>query len=587
MDVTERNFTAALDILRLHLPDTAFASFDLEFSGLGTERPSPLDTPAIRYETAVRDATQHAPLQFGLSLFKEREEGSVKEWHVISFNFNLYPRAVYYPERSRYPLYDRFVNMQSSSVKFLMEHGFNFDKCLRGGVSWLSKELEQAFLQHVIQDMKRRRNKPSATHKDLSVTKEQRKELDRIDDIIRTWKEKQSSAEQAAREDDAMVPKTIISLPGPPRERKQVFDMIRDKHDTVFAKARVTQQGLRLLVELYDDAGKAKAKYEEQLVQDAQELVSRATAFRYVIDSLVSSQIPLVVHNGLMDITKVYANYIAPLPPTLEEFKQGLRENFGVVYDTAWMAELLCRDIDGLRGELGKIRGISEMLKAVKKHAAKKELVTGDIRSYIPVCTRREKNGTDEDLGFLVRGEQDEAEKDVFGFGGYAREGEYEHEAGYDALETGRLFVAMREFGVMERAKNKIFVGSCGGYMRIDVEGGTADVNEWFDRDVVVVKGMEGGEGGGQRFRKCVHSLVRGSGFDGARSAILSAGDDVFVVVFEKKKKVKAEVEQMEVDKGTGLERVFANGQEMGLEVVRYGRSALGMGWGSKRRRLA
>ena len=82
------------------------------------------------------------PLQFGLTLFreierKENNDHQVPLWEMLPFKFALCPRAVFRDRGSKYPIRDRVMQVQASSVEFLCRNGFDFQKSFSEGVSWL------------------------------------------------------------------------------------------------------------------------------------------------------------------------------------------------------------------------------------------------------------------------------------------------------------------------------------------------------------------------------------------------------------------------------------------------------------------
>ena len=82
------------------------------------------------------------PLQFGLTLFREIERKENKDhqvplWEMLLFKFALCPRAVFRDRGSKYPIRDRVMQVQASSVEFLCRNGFDFQKSFSEGVSWL------------------------------------------------------------------------------------------------------------------------------------------------------------------------------------------------------------------------------------------------------------------------------------------------------------------------------------------------------------------------------------------------------------------------------------------------------------------
>jgi poly(A)-specific ribonuclease len=83
-----------------------------------------------------RSAQKFLVSQFGLSTFKY----SNGEYTAKTYNFNIYPR--------KFMNFDKRFACQASSLEFLTEHKFDFNKFIYDGVGYLSLE-QQASMKEV------------------------------------------------------------------------------------------------------------------------------------------------------------------------------------------------------------------------------------------------------------------------------------------------------------------------------------------------------------------------------------------------------------------------------------------------------
>ena len=132
MDVTRDNFEASLDALADAIADPHFAfwSFDLEFTGLNASSATTfdlLDTPSDRFSKVHESCRHMTVLQYGVCCFAFNP--STRRWTARPFNFWLFPDA----GRGT----DAVFSCQASSMAFLADCGFDFNKAIRRGVPFV------------------------------------------------------------------------------------------------------------------------------------------------------------------------------------------------------------------------------------------------------------------------------------------------------------------------------------------------------------------------------------------------------------------------------------------------------------------
>lgn len=69
------------------------------------------------------------------------------------------------------------------------------------------------------------------------------------------------------------------------------------------------------------------------------------TIFRNIFQDILTQKIPIVVHNGLLDLIFLYQSFYAEIPSTLSVFIADATEMFqGGVYDTKFIADFISRE---------------------------------------------------------------------------------------------------------------------------------------------------------------------------------------------------------------------------------------------------
>jgi poly(A)-specific ribonuclease len=112
---------------------------------VGLSRPvngyRPTDDLATRYEKISQSSREFAIIQFGLACFKWDTD---KQAYVAKpFNFYIFPNGE--PRESG----ERFFTCSSSSLTFLMECKFDFNKMIKEGISYLTEEETEAYLERI------------------------------------------------------------------------------------------------------------------------------------------------------------------------------------------------------------------------------------------------------------------------------------------------------------------------------------------------------------------------------------------------------------------------------------------------------
>ncbi|CAB4014879.1 RNA-directed DNA polymerase from mobile element jockey, partial [Paramuricea clavata] len=130
------NFEDVLPQIEKALQESEFVAIDTEFTGLAvneSQRPSLFDTPCERYMKLKRMVGQFLVCQFGISAFIKSQEYP-NTYEARTFNFHLFP--------SSFGQIDVRFTCQASSLEFLCNHKFDFNKFVYEGISFLNKNQE-------------------------------------------------------------------------------------------------------------------------------------------------------------------------------------------------------------------------------------------------------------------------------------------------------------------------------------------------------------------------------------------------------------------------------------------------------------
>jgi len=361
VNVTKANFLEQSNDLIANLPNAAFVAIDEEMTGISipdTPRPPKDDTPEQRYNTLKQVPERYSIIQFGIAIFLRKGDGTQNEFDVKRYNFYLFPSSN-----------AREVNLNPSSIEFLQEHGMDFNRWMKGGIPYCTTakatEFVEKYRKRALSLLKESDTKPSPACK-------RKVELTRPEDInfharsmasLREW----IDSARATTNDEG----TSFLLPPANRFlRRALYESIEQEYPSlILEKCHNSQiRVLRLTPEekLVRRERQRKEAFEHFVAQELgfwRVFYALSQANRGMLDvessivfaankddvnlktghlgkasKIQHSQIPIVVHNGLMDILFSFTHFHNPLLPTsYHECKQLISEYFPLLYDTKVM----------------------------------------------------------------------------------------------------------------------------------------------------------------------------------------------------------------------------------------------------------
>ncbi|CAI5728159.1 unnamed protein product [Peronospora destructor] len=386
MNVTRHNFSKCLSELQkdLKLPTCRFVAIDTEFTGLSPnelEREQYLDTLEERYRKVKRAGESFLITQFGLSTVHLNKKN---QFHIKTWNFYIFPR----PYGS---LDERFL-CQASSLQFLSDHGFDFNKFIGDGIAFVNLSTTAAMKKR----LKCRIDGLTTINKNLQLSDDGVAFQKQVKEQLDQW-----IADGAKKGEKLLVPTT-----------NSFYSMI--VHETARARASyLYSEGVEGGVEVSYVSKKIKDERIAAKVKEMEHEMDDAIGFSKVIEALSESKLPVVGHNALLDFVYVFHQFYKPLPDTLAEFKSQLLELFPTIYDTKHVT---------LRSPLGE-KLTSTSLSSLFEYM--RENVKPEPKNLIP-----------SDKRFDTYREALKAEVD-------GNESFLCHEAGFDAFMTAVCFLGL------------------------------------------------------------------------------------------------------------------------------------------------
>ncbi|KAK9508626.1 hypothetical protein O3M35_006146 [Rhynocoris fuscipes] len=315
MDVTNSNFKELLPEIKDAINSASFICVDGEFTGLSNgDNVTCFDTPAEYYAKIRSGALDFLFVQFGLSAFKKEESG--KRYSNKTYNFYLFPRQINRHARDR-----RFL-CQASSLAFLAEHDFDFNKLFKEGIPYMTQSDEDHFREVMAEKQKWKEANANASNNKIPVPS---KFQATVNQAVNSIKE---LLEPHFKKNEVKVEKCSGFV------RKLVYqamdDEIKSSKLTLETQNGVLVARKGISKEQLEKEKQEKANKEEEEIEDA-------VGFSKVVRLLSQSGKLIIGHNMLLDICHIVHTFLDPLPKNYQEFKEMVHTLFPNLVDTKYM----------------------------------------------------------------------------------------------------------------------------------------------------------------------------------------------------------------------------------------------------------
>ncbi|KAF9901404.1 hypothetical protein EC991_006203 [Linnemannia zychae] len=309
MEIIRENFQRELPYIKEAISECEFIAIDAEFSGLHTEpnRRTQNTTLEEGYEDLRKSASKFLTIQIGISTFKfDPSNGS---YLAKPFNIFVFPTTL-----TGYSPQGRCFLTEASSLDFLAKNRFDFNKWVYQGVHYMTKDEEEIYVRE--------------------RTKAVNNEMDNI-------------AVDAA---NAVWIQEVIHRIGEWKNSKNALNFINIQTNNAYQRRLVYQEVRRHWPTELNARGQAghinvtKITEKELEIQqqqrqaDLQREIESSRGFREVIDILSACKKPIVGHNIVVDLAYILAQFVGPLPQTVEGYKKMIHKTFPTVMDTKYVS---------------------------------------------------------------------------------------------------------------------------------------------------------------------------------------------------------------------------------------------------------
>ncbi|CAG9786357.1 unnamed protein product [Diatraea saccharalis] len=313
MEVTRKNFKKALPLVNESIGKADFLAIDAEFTGLMNGRDVSLfDSPSEYYNRLYNGASEFLPIQYGICAFYWNEEK--KHYMNDAYNFYLFPRR---------PGPEKIFMCQSSSLDFLASQGFDFNKLIKEGISYMTEANESR-----LRDILTERQKNYSVEKDLISIPEQHKQ--QISDICKRVRKFLDDKDAECMEIDRC--NNFV--------RRLLFQELAQFKSEAFVETKILENQNRVLkVTRLKEGDDITSKDNEKKEKEWEE-VEDAVGFSKVVRMISQSGKLVIGHNMLLDVLHTLNHFFQPLPEDYPSFKEFAHCMFPRLLDTKYMSSL-------------------------------------------------------------------------------------------------------------------------------------------------------------------------------------------------------------------------------------------------------
>lgn len=385
VEVTKENFNRLLPTILSSIETSDFYAIDTELTGLcssKTHRYSSFDDLQARYLKVRDSAVNFGILQVGLSCFRWLR--SKKKWGHTTFSFFVFPDT-----GSTVSSNDKKFTCQISSINFLSQNGFDFNKSFKEGIPYLNQLEEKMFrdscgLNNDGENLSKQNKNPI-----IELKNKDKEFIDGICKLIDEWLKVEDLNEK------------LLLPPANSYQRLLIHQQIDIKYKNLTAQKKYIDGKTFLTLSKIDN--------REERREEKMGILDNLMGFRKVWDHMVTSGKPLIGHNCFLDLCQLYCKLAEPLPHEYLEFKSKLNQIFPVIYDTKYLcltlsffkesqSNSLCDLFDYFKKNISD-KLISKAIDEVQFHDAGFDAYsTGAVFIYFNHFTRKQdSSGKDDD----------------------------------------------------------------------------------------------------------------------------------------------------------------------------------------------
>ncbi|XP_069669242.1 pre-piRNA 3'-exonuclease trimmer-like isoform X2 [Periplaneta americana] len=313
-EITRHNFEEKYNEVVEHLKNATVIAVDTEFTGLLSDpeyKPSLFDTGNERYKKLRLSIEQFLVMEVGITTFRCIEDEY--KFEANRYTFYIFPRS--------FASVDNKFMCQASSLEFLCQNNFDFNKFVYDGIPYLNKQQEV----HIRKEL----NEGSLFRNvERTFSMEDEKCVQALCSRVAEWC-------ASAVLGDVLHPEDVVLCQGDERLSYVMHKELRQRFPNIWTYPEKGRVRIEKVSENQRKILEENMNSDKSLEED---IMDSLLGFSRLFKLLTELKKPIVGHNLLVDLMIMYNQFHEHLPTHLTHFKKKIHSLFPVIYDTKFLS---------------------------------------------------------------------------------------------------------------------------------------------------------------------------------------------------------------------------------------------------------
>ncbi|XP_021916008.1 pre-piRNA 3'-exonuclease trimmer-like isoform X2 [Zootermopsis nevadensis] len=293
-EITRNNFEQKYPKIVESLRNAVFIAVDTEFTGLLSDpdfKASLFDTSNERYDKLRRSVQHFIIMQIGICTFRFVQDKN--KYEASRYTFYIFPKS--------FASVDNKFMCQASSLEFLCQHDFDFNKFVYEGVPYLNQQQEA--------HLRKQLNEGSLfRHLERTISLENERSIQLVCSRVAEWS-------ASAVLGDVLELSDMDVCKGEKPLAYVVHKELRQRFPNVWT---FPDSGFIRVQKISEEERKAREGSKDENESLEADLMDSLLGFSRLFKLLVELQKPIVGHNFLMDLMIMYSQFHEQLPSMWE-----------------------------------------------------------------------------------------------------------------------------------------------------------------------------------------------------------------------------------------------------------------------------